>query len=233
VKFSVIVPAYREEKLIEKTLLSIRRQTFKGYELIVVVRPANDRTEEIAGRYADKVVIQRGKGLGAARNLGAIEARGEILIFLDADTMVTQDFLERLNTLFSDHRVLSIVPRFYTYDRSKRGAIVQCLLSLLSKMVNKAKFLLYGMALSIRRDVFNALGGFQNVFGEDVNLSFSLGRKYVFNRRMVRYVPDLVVYTSSRRIEELGILGGLHLWVYNILRWWLLNRPFVGYLGGD
>lgn len=230
-RISVIVPAYREEGLLEQGLLSIRSQSFSDYELIVVVRPAGDRTEEVAKRYADHVLIQRDKGLGPARNLGASVAEGDIFLFIDADTLIPRDFLKRVSQLFEDERVLSVVPRFYVYDRSYRGALSQCLLSLLTRIINKMKFLLYGMMIIVRRDVFQSLGGFRDVFGEDVDLSLRMGRKYRFNRKLVRYVSSLVAYTSSRRIQKLGILRAVHLWTYNLMRYWMLGEQFVGYLG--
>jgi glycosyltransferase involved in cell wall biosynthesis len=228
-RFSVIVPAYGEETLIERSLLSIKKQTFKDYELIVVIRPAGDRTEELASKYADKLIIQNGRGLGAARNLGASSAKGEILIFIDADTVITPSFMETLDKIFEDNNVISVVPKFYVYDGSGRGAFSQTFLSILSRIINQFKFLLYGMTAVIRKDAFQDLGGFRNVFGEDIDLALRMGERYKFNRKIMRYIPNLVAYTSSRRIKKLGILRGAHLWSYNLMRYWVLEKSFVGY----
>ena len=54
---SVIIPAYNEEKYIEKTLKSIKKQNFKHYETIVVCNGCTDNTKDIAKRYADKVLV--------------------------------------------------------------------------------------------------------------------------------------------------------------------------------
>lgn len=93
--FSVIIPAYDEEKLIEKTLLSVKNQKFiEGIEIIVVDNNSTDRTSEIAKRYADKVLFFDAiQGASAARNHGARNAQGKYLAFLDADTILSSNAL--------------------------------------------------------------------------------------------------------------------------------------------
>ena len=231
-RFSIIVPAYAEEDYIENALRSIRSQTYRGYELIVVVRPSGDRTEEIARRYADKLILQHGNGLGSARNLGAAQAQGDILVFIDADTVIPEDFLEGLDSTFRSTSALAIVPRFCVYDGYSKGALVLLMLTLLARVVNKIKFLTYGMTIAIRSQALAQVGGFRNMFGEDVDLALRISRRYRINRngRLVKYCNDLVAYTSSRRVRQLGFWRGLKLWIYNLMRRWLLHREFIGYL---
>ena len=82
VKISVIIPTYNEEKNIIRTLYYLSRQTLprKNYEIIIVDGGSKDRTVEIALKYADKVIKQKSKGVGGARNDGAIIAKGEIIV---------------------------------------------------------------------------------------------------------------------------------------------------------
>lgn len=84
---SVVIPAYNEEKIIENTLKSIKQQSYKNYELIVVDNDSTDKTAEIARKYTDKVIWcpRQGFSASAARNEGVKNARGEILVILDAD----------------------------------------------------------------------------------------------------------------------------------------------------
>ena len=83
--FSVIIPAHNSEKYIRKGLDSIREQTFKDYELIVVCDNCSDNTAEVAREYTDKV-FEVGYGLdGMARNVGLDNARGEWVLFMDDD----------------------------------------------------------------------------------------------------------------------------------------------------
>lgn len=82
---SVIIPAFNEEERIQGTLRSVKRLD-RIDELIVVDDGSRDRTAAIAGRYADQVVrLGKHRGKGAALAEGIRHARGDILLFLDAD----------------------------------------------------------------------------------------------------------------------------------------------------
>lgn len=229
--FSIVVPAYSEEAFIERSLLSIRNQTYRDYELIVVVRPSTDRTEEIARKYADRVIIEKEAGLGNARNVGTANAKGEVIVFVDADTIVPPTLLEKLNEVFKDGRVVGIIPKFYVYDKSVKGATVYLMLNALAKIVTKVKVLFYGMFIAIRKGTLLRVGGFKNIFGEDIDLSMRLDRFYRINRnRFVKYYPAITVYTSSRRIVQLGFWRALKLWSLNLIRKLIWKKDFVGYL---
>ena len=89
--FSVIVPEHNSEKFMRRGLDSIREQTFKDYELIIVCDRCTDRTEEIAREYSEKVFgIDAGR-CAAARNRGLDEAKGEWILFMDDDDWWMED----------------------------------------------------------------------------------------------------------------------------------------------
>lgn len=91
-KLSIIIPAYNEEKYIEKTLKAIQ-----GGESIVVCNGCTDRTEEIAKKYAHKVIVVQEKGVSRARNAGAKVASHERLVFMDADIFPEKDVFEKIS----------------------------------------------------------------------------------------------------------------------------------------
>ncbi|MBS3133973.1 glycosyltransferase [Candidatus Woesearchaeota archaeon] len=93
-RFSIIIPAYNEEKCIRKTLESIPKS--KEVETIVICNACTDETESIAGRYS-KIISIKEKNVSKARNIGAQNSKGEILIFLDADTLLTENVLKEIN----------------------------------------------------------------------------------------------------------------------------------------
>ncbi|MEK7540433.1 MAG: glycosyltransferase [Patescibacteria group bacterium] len=85
---SVVIPAYNDAQRLEKTLRQlrvIREQEYSALEVVVAVRPSEDATLKVANRSADKVVP--GGTVSRGRNSGARAASGEIIIFLDADTV--------------------------------------------------------------------------------------------------------------------------------------------------
>ena len=90
---SIVVPTFNEEKYLPGLLKSLQEQTFKDYEIIVADNDSSDATRTIAVMSGARVV---GGGLPArGRNLGAEVARGEWLLFLDADVILPSDFLEK------------------------------------------------------------------------------------------------------------------------------------------
>jgi glycosyltransferase involved in cell wall biosynthesis len=95
-KVSVVIPAYNAEKFIEKCLLSLKEQTFKDFEIIVVDDCSKDRTYEIASKYAHVIKNEKNLGVGESRNVGARASRGEILVFTDSDVVTLPNWLHRI-----------------------------------------------------------------------------------------------------------------------------------------
>lgn len=100
-KISVIIPTYNEEKDVGECLTSLLGQSEKDIEIIVVDDGSNDETLNVLekiknGNEKINILKQKHLGAGAARNLGAKRARGEILVFVDADMTFDKDFLEKL-----------------------------------------------------------------------------------------------------------------------------------------
>ncbi len=95
-KVSAIIPFYNEEKTLDQCLESLTKQTFKDLEIVMIDDGSSDRSLEIIQKYPVVLLKQSHKGPGEARNLGAKEAKGEILVFVDADMVFDPDFIEKL-----------------------------------------------------------------------------------------------------------------------------------------
>lgn len=101
--FSVIVPAHNSEAYLSRCLESVKMQTFKDYELIVVCDSCTDGTATVAMEYADRV-IETSHGMdGLARNAGIDAAKGKWLMFLDDDDWWIHEYVleEVFNTIYS------------------------------------------------------------------------------------------------------------------------------------
>ncbi len=101
VKVSIVIPVYNAEKVIERCLDSLRRQTLKDIEIIAVNDGSTDGTAEILARYAAhdariRVIHQKNAYIGTARNRGLKAARGEYVGFVDNDDYVSPDYYEAL-----------------------------------------------------------------------------------------------------------------------------------------
>ncbi|HRZ85776.1 MAG TPA: glycosyltransferase family A protein [Candidatus Paceibacterota bacterium] len=97
IEVSVIIPAYNEENYIGKCLESLKKQSYKNFEIIVVDDGSTDKTKEIIKKFK-KVRILSGehKGPGYSRNIGAKNAFGKILVFIDSDMYFDKNYLINL-----------------------------------------------------------------------------------------------------------------------------------------
>jgi glycosyltransferase involved in cell wall biosynthesis len=203
---SVIVPAFNEEKRIRQCLDSIRAQKAShAYELIVSDSSSTDGTVSIAREYTDKVVVCAERGTARARNEGAKLATGDILVFIDSDTMLLPGYLDAIYDAFRDQRLLAASTAFKFTNRSPKLLAVECVTNvyyILRSLLHATT--LPGFNLCVRRSVFEKLGGFRLCHLEDLDISIKLrklGRtKYLARRRVV---------TSSRRIERDGVIRTL------------------------
>src|SRR4051794_40851687 len=113
---SVIIPAYRATRTLPATLAALDRQTLPRarFEVIVVDDGSPDETGALAERAGARVLRQPNSGPAAARNRGAREAAGPILVFTDSDCEPEPDFLERLLGPFADPRVAATKGAYFS-----------------------------------------------------------------------------------------------------------------------
>ncbi len=94
---SVIIPTFNEQDCISDCLDSLKKQTYKSIEIIVVDDGSRDKTRKILKNVRGiKVLTQEHRGPGAARNKGAKKAKGKILVFVDADMTFNPKFIHLL-----------------------------------------------------------------------------------------------------------------------------------------
>lgn len=91
---SVIITTKNEEKIIKRLLLSLQKQSFENFEVILVDNNSTDATKEIALEFTSKV-FNRGPERSTQRNYGAKKSRGEYLLFLDADMELSRNVLKQ------------------------------------------------------------------------------------------------------------------------------------------
>lgn len=107
-KLSIIIPAYNAEAYLPQCLDSILAQEHKDCEVIVVDDGSTDGTAALLERYPDvKVVHQENHGMSTARNRGLDEARGEYILFVDSDDLLTAGALETLVAELSGEDIIA------------------------------------------------------------------------------------------------------------------------------
>lgn len=99
-KLSIIIPLYNKEEYVERCISSVIAQDFTDYELIIVNDGSTDKSAEIAARkFSEKrihLINTSNRGVSVARNIGLKEAKGEFLIFIDADDYISPNYLSNI-----------------------------------------------------------------------------------------------------------------------------------------
>lgn len=105
---SIIVPIYNVEQYLRKCLDSIKKQTYKDFEVILVDDGSPDNSASICEEYVSKdsrfkLVRKKNGGVSSARNAGIENSNGEYLTFVDPDDWIDEHYLERLYNLKVEH----------------------------------------------------------------------------------------------------------------------------------
>jgi GT2 family glycosyltransferase len=138
---SFVIVASSRYKLLEKLLESLRRQSFKDFEVIVVCIRIDKCVKEIAEKHGVLLLEDQGLGKSYARNLGIKKANGEIIAFLDDDIVLENDWLEKVVKDFQSPRIAGVgglpipVNRFGSSKKESRSKLL--MLDLLSKIQGK------------------------------------------------------------------------------------------------
>jgi len=221
---SVIVPAFNEEKFLGNCLLSLKEQDFKDFEIIVVDNNSTDKTTEIAKKFGAILVSEKNQGVAFARNKGAKIAKGEILVFTDADTILPKNWLSKIKEEFKRDKELIAFGgscQFYSGPISVKLASKFLLkpFLILDKSFSGG-FNLMGCNMAIKRDAFLKVGGFnENLkLNEDVEISYRL-RKL----GKVKFDPNFKVKTSGRRFRH-GLISGIANYAPATIFRWFFKR---------
>ena len=184
---SVIMPAHQAATLLPDTLQHLVGSSLPraSWELIVVDDASRDDTAAVAAAFADRVLAlpAPARGPGGARNAGAREARGEWLVFIDADVRVHPDTLERFMAA-ADAGDETLVAIFGSYDaRPEARGLITEYRNLLHRFVHlqgagDAETFWAGCG-AVRRSTFEAVGGFDTARFprpqiEDIELGYRL-----------------------------------------------------------
>lgn len=198
-QFSIIVPALHESDRINFLIDQINASGCnKGCEIIVVDGSRENDTIEAIGN-KEVITLRSEKGRGKQMNAGASVARGEILIFIHADTELPPGAFAKINSVMEQNKYvggafsLGIKSEKFLYKSLARLASLRCRLTRIP----------YGdQAIFIRRDYFNRIEGYREIsLMEDVELM----RRIKHTGKEICILPDPVM-TSARRWDEEGFL---------------------------
>lgn len=205
---SVIIPAYNEEDYIGRLLKDLVAQRFKDLEVIVADAKSTDKTIDVINSYASqldvKIVEAPPKNPGAGRNNGAKVARGDWLLFLDAD--VDTDDTDFIRTLLGKTEAKgwkTSSAKMTTKGAKLFGRIGTWLYYSYLQLVSRTKNPIGpGACILTRSDFFHQLGGFNEkiTYGED-NDYITRASKEGFG-----YINDTYYFVDLRRFDEEGVI---------------------------
>jgi len=198
---SIIIPTYNEEKYLPVLLESIKKQSFDDYEIIVADANSTDKTREIAESYGCIVVDG---GLPAkGRNNGAKIAKGEYLLFLDSDLMLTDEYLRNVIYEFQMERLGIAITQMLPMSNKVEDKLFHDFANYFMISVEKIKPHGAGCyGIIARKELHDACGGFDEElnFGEDTDYIERLAKKERF-----KVLRNAKIGVSTRRLEEEGI----------------------------
>lgn len=209
---SVIVPAHNEEAYLAETLEALRNQNYGWFEVIVVANGCTDRTAEIGRGRCHRLIVLSQKSLGVARNLGARMAKGEILLFLDADTILEPMALRRIAEDFSPQYSSGTLRGAPDHHRFAYRFIYS-----LKNFVHSSRLHPGSSGVILCwKEHFVRVGGFDE--GLEVRENSELMKRL---RKFGRYcyIGDVTARTSMRRYEKRGVSRLAWVW----LRLWLAS----------
>ncbi|HAT03533.1 MAG TPA: hypothetical protein DCS29_02015 [Candidatus Magasanikbacteria bacterium] len=211
--FSIIIPAYNEEPVIQDCIVSIQSQTGDIlYEIIVIDNNSSDHTRDVVGRYAGVKLIQEKKqGVGAARYSGTAIAQGVFVTHLDADTHLPPDYLKKVFDIFEhDANYVCVGGQMFYYDAPWWKNIIRYPVHwgfwFFARIVSRGTVGPMGNNMTFKKEIYDRTSGFDTdlQYGEDMDLCRKLSvygkvrldmglschvsiRRFMFNKKLFEY----------------------------------------------
>jgi glycosyltransferase involved in cell wall biosynthesis len=207
VRVSVVIPAYNEERIIGACLAALRDQEVPPDEIIVVDNNSSDRTGTVAAEHGARVVVERERGVVAARNRGFDEATGDVIGRIDADTIVSRGWVAALHSCFGELATDPSVGaasgpiRFYDCPRPPLCETVfyRVYEPLARRLIGHA--ILVGPNMALRRDIWldirDEVCSDETSMHEDLDLAIHIGW-----RSTVATVPGMAASVSARTVSS-------------------------------
>lgn len=207
-KISVIIPAYNAESVIGRTIKSLRRCPPSNKEIIVIANGCTDDTEKVAKWAGADIYSLKSRNVSRARNTGAKKAKSRILVFNDADTFVSENYLQE---------ILKAADHGYSYGCARQIPETKNFwYSLVIRIANhlSRKHRIFHGNCFMTKGLFRRSGGYNTRMRrfEDTDLALRLK-----GRAMYKFITQAWVQPSERELKKHGyfntfvdfIIGGI------------------------
>ena len=175
---TVVIPCFNQARYLRDAIRSALAQSHPPIECIVVDDGSTDQTSEVAARFGTPVIRQANRGVSEARNAGLVAARGELIVFLDADDVLLPDALARGADALAARRDLdAVVSRCEAMSEDGTPIAARHHVidpdNLYREWLSKNFVWTPGAAI-FRRSALMALGGFATEYGPAADLAIYL-----------------------------------------------------------
>jgi glycosyltransferase involved in cell wall biosynthesis len=221
--FSLIVPIYNRPGEARELLESLSAQTCTDFELVLVedgsTQPCTDVVDEFRAKININYLVKENSGRSDSRNAGIKNAEGDYFIFFDSDCIIPPHYLETVGKMLKDdfadcfggpdkeHPSFTIMQKAINYAMTSfwtTGGIR-------GGKVNMEKFKPRTFNMGFSRAVYEKIGGFKDMYGEDIDLSIRIDRAgfatklyrdaYVYHKRRVnlkRFYKQVNIFGQAR-----------------------------------
>ena len=232
---SIIIVNYNGKKYLEKCLKSLERIDYDNYEIILVDNNSTDDSIEfVKNTYPSIIIIKLEKNYGFAEpnNIGAKNAKGNFLLFLNNDTEVTPNFVTELVNAAKTDKQIAICQSLLLKPNGEIDSSGDFLDTLGRAYSSKIKpksikeiLSARGASLLVKREIFENLGGFDKEYFasfEDVDLGW---RCWIAGYKVIVVPSSIVYHSGGQTIKELSSVMSFH-GVKNTLLLRLVNFEF-------
>jgi len=213
---SIIIITKNEEKCLPRLLESLITQTYKDFEVIVSDAKSTDRTREIATSY-DCMIVDGGLP-SVGRNNGARMAKGDLLLFLDADVSLPKDFLEKSLEEFHKKEFICAGALFEPISERIFDKILFFGSNLFILAMQHFAPCAGGACIFVKKEIFNQVGRFNEQFITSEDHAFVRECHKIGKFGILR---DKHVLLDVRRLEEEGrfklIVKYAYEWAYKLI----------------
>ncbi len=209
IKFSVVIPVFNRPDELKELLESLKNQTFKNFEVIVVEDGSTLKSDDIVDNYKEsldiKYFFKTNSGPGQSRNYGSERAKGDYHVFFDSDCIIPETYFEIVNQRLTQEPVDAYGgpdmahPNFSAIQKSINYSMTSFFTTggIRGGMKNEKKFHPRSFNMGFTKEVFETTKGFSEMrFGEDVDMSLRI----IENGFSTTLIKEAAVY-HKRRVD--------------------------------
>jgi glycosyltransferase involved in cell wall biosynthesis len=229
---SIIIPTLNEEKHLLLLLESLKNQTFRDFEVIVSDAGSKDKTLEIAKKWGCKTV--KGGLPPYARNRGAEAAKGDILVFFDADVYLPKDFLEKTIKEFKERNLGLAGCYSLPLSDKPMDFILYGIANVYLRLTQIFIPQVAGYCIFIKKKIHEEIGGFNEEMKLNEDFDYA---KRASKKGKGRFLKSAKIPISVRRLDKEGRLRlslkylacTIYFLLFGGIKKSIFNYPFAHY----